>query len=109
MGEKMSDITPKFKLYLFISIIAMIISIGCSLTTMIYNNSFDIGLLLVGLGASFIPFVSTISIILSSNDIPTEVIAFLGIITTIISIIQTFLIAMFILQSVHNLIWNPDV
>jgi hypothetical protein len=27
----------------------------------------------------------------------------------VLSAIETFLLAMFVLQTVHNIIWNPDV
>lgn len=104
----MSDILPKFKLYLLITFFAMLINVGYNIMNMVINNTFDLLGLLAGLGIAFIPFVSTISIIVTSN-IPVEAMAFISIITTVISIIQTFLITMFILQTVHNIIWNPDV
>lgn len=105
----MSDILPKFKLYLFVSIFSILINLGYNLMVSVYNNSLNVISLLSGFGTSFIPFVNTISMVFTSGNTPIEVLTFISIITITISIIQTFLIAMFILQTVHNIIWNPDV
>lgn len=85
------------------------INLGYSIMNMAYTNNFDITLLLVGLGSSFVPFVSTITVIILSSNIPTEVTAFISTITFIISVVQIFLITMFLLQTVKNIIWQPDV
>lgn len=94
----MSDVLPKFKLYMFISFISIFLNIGYVLYTFILTDSFNIISLLAGFGSSFVPFISTISLVFSFGSIPIEVIAFVGIFTTIISIIQTYLIAVMILN-----------
>lgn len=89
---------PKLRLYLFTSIIAIFLNIFFSIYLMILNNTFGLLSLLTGFGTSFIPFFSTISLVFTFGSIPVEVIALWGIITTIISIIQAYLIATIILN-----------
>lgn len=106
----MSDILPKVKGYIFVSIISLIINIGIILVHIIQVNSIDlstIGFTLAGMGSSFIPFVSMLP--LTTLDIPTEILLLLGLFTGIISAYQLILMAMMLLQIIANVIWNPDV
>lgn len=106
----MSDITPKLKLYIFLSLIKLIINLGGIFYTVISTNVLNVGQVVigvVGLGTSFIPFVDLISFALMG--LPTEILALIGIFTGLLSAIQTVILAMMILQVIHNVIWNPDV
>jgi len=106
----MSDITPKIKLYIFISIIHLIINIGVILYKMIISNGFslsDIVFSASALGTSFIPFVDIISFLFLG--LPGEVLGLIVLFTGLLSAVQSVLIAMMILQVIHNIIWNPDV
>lgn len=94
----MSDVLPKFKMYMFISFISIFLNIGYVLYTFILTDSFNILSLLAGFGSSFIPFISTISLVFAFGSIPVEVIAFVGVFTTIISIIQAYLIVIMVLN-----------
>jgi hypothetical protein len=106
----MSDILPKIKLYILLSIINLIINLGTICFKLITTSTLEfssIALIIADIGGSFVPFVSLVSIALMG--LPTEVFALIGIFTGIISAVQTFIIAMMILSLVHNIIWNPDV
>lgn len=106
----MSDISPKIKFYIFLSLIKLIINLGGILYNFISNNSIDVGQIIigsVGLGTSFIPFVDLISFALMG--LPVEILALIGLFTGILSAVQTIFLAMMILQIIHNIIWNPDV
>jgi len=103
----MSDVTPKMKLYVLLSLISLGINVGVFLTACIINTTFDLGTLVLSSGGSFIPFVSLFG--LASLGLPVEIAGLIGLFTGIISGIQTFILAMIILQTVSNLIWSPDV
>lgn len=75
----------------------------------ICKQSTDIGLFIASIGTSFIPFVSLIVLFVYPVGLPIEFIAFASVIVVIFSSVQTVLIAMFILQTVSNLLWHPDV
>ena len=94
----MASVIPKFKLYLFVSIVSILIGIGYSLMTMVYAGEFNILLLLSGFGTGFVPFISIITITITATYLPVEVIAFVGVITTIVSIVQTYLIVTILLN-----------
>lgn len=101
----MSDILPKLKTFIFITIIMILIN----MSIWICKQSTDISLFIASIGTSFIPFVSLITFFLFPVDLPVEFIAFASIIVIIFSSVQTVLMAMFILQTVSNLLWHPDV
>lgn len=101
----MSDILPKLKTFIFITIIMVLIN----MSIWICKQSTDIGLFIASIGTSFIPFVSLITLFLYPVGLPIEFIAFATVIVVIFSSVQTVLIAMFILQTVSNVLWHPDV
>ena len=107
----MSDIMPKVKLYIFISIMCLIVNIGIILSFIAGNVSgysiMDIAMSGSAIITAFIPFVSIISFALLG--IPLEIFLFATIMIGIFSTVQTLLIAFMILQTVKNLIWQPDV
>lgn len=99
----MADVLPKFKMYLFISIITMIFNIIISF----FRPNFSFGYLAVGAGTAFLPFASLLNLI--DFNIDGTVLLFIAIITTLMSTIQAFILAMIILSVVSNLIWSPNV
>ena len=101
----MSDILPKLKMFIFITIIQVLINMSIWLC----RQSTDIGLFIASIGTSFIPFVSLIPLFLFPVGLPVEFIAFATVIVVIFSSVQVVIMAMFILQTVSNLIWSPDV
>jgi len=103
----MSDVLPKMKLYFLISLVMLCINLGVFLCGSIINNSFDFSSFALSSGGSFVPFISLVSLALL--NIPVEISIIIALFTSILSGIQTFILAMFILQTVHNIIWNPDV
>ena len=106
----MSDILPKFKLYLFICFISFLINLsvlvlkGLTSTNVAGLGLIDFAGMVIG---SFVPFVN-LTILIGLN-IPLEITAFIGSIMTVMSGVQVFIIAMFVLQIVNNLLWHPDV
>lgn len=110
----MSDVLPKIKLYLFISLIQLVINIGiiiCNLaTTNTYSSDFTATALIsgaVGVSGAFVPFISLISLALVG--FPAELNFLFGIATGIFSALQTLIIFLLILQMVSNILWSPDV
>jgi hypothetical protein len=106
----MSDVMPKVKLYVFISIISLIVNVGVILSMLATNEGVSILDLMVGgstILTAFIPFVSLLPIALLG--IPLEIFLFIGIFTTILSVIQTLIITFIVLQVAKNIIWQPDV
>lgn len=99
----MSDILPKFRMYFFICVIIFLTNVVVTLCQMSFSLT-NIIALTVG---SFVPFVSLVSLV--GNDFPSEFTLFVGAIFTILSVIQVFLILMFVFQSADNLLWHPDV
>jgi hypothetical protein len=99
----MADILPKFKLYGLIVIINFFINLGIVLVKPNLNISSIFGLSI----GSFVPFVDLT--ILINTGFPIEVTAFFTMIMLILSSVQVFLLAMFILQTVSNLLWSPNV
>jgi hypothetical protein len=94
----MASVIPKFKLYLFMSVFSILIGIGYSLMLMVYANEFNILVLLAGFGTGFVPFTTLITLVITVGYLPIEVIAFVTILTTIISIIQAYLIITILLN-----------
>lgn len=104
----MSDILPKAKTYILISIFQMLINIGAwvfnvSLTD--FNNyllSFG-----VGVGGAFLPGVSLVN--LAFLNLPEFMTIIIGVFTGIFTGVQAFLLVVMIMQMVRNLLWQPDV
>lgn len=87
-------------MYMFYSIITLSFSMIFILVGQIYSNTFNVMPFLAGLGTSFVPFISTITIVLTNLHMPVEVIAFIGIFTLVFSIVQTYLIIEIIVSHV---------
>jgi len=101
----MSDILPKLKMFIFITIIQVLINMSiwvCKQTT-------DINVFIASIGTSFIPFVSLITLFVFPSGLPVEFIAFATVVIVIFSSVQVVIMAMFFLQTVSNLLWSPDV
>ena len=104
----MSDVMPKIKTYLFISVIQLMLNIGIYVFSLDnidnYLMSFS-----ATVGEAFLPFVSLINLgsvgILEGN--PVAIIS--GIVTGIMSGLQTLIILFIGFQILSNLIWHPDV
>jgi len=106
----MSDVMPKVKYYIIVSIVLFFINLGIFISSCAVNNTFDLLAFGIIAGTTFIPIVSGIATIVSViASLPAEILIFLGIFTGILTGLQTFIIAMIILQTVSNLFWSPDV
>lgn len=106
----MADVIPKLKLYILVSVISFIINLGAFSYKLMISNTLSVADLIIGVidvGGSFVPFVSFVSFALMG--LPIEVFLLLTTITTILSIIQSFIIAMIIISLAKNIIWQPDV
>jgi hypothetical protein len=102
----MSDVMPKMKIYILCSAIILIYNMGIWLMSCIANNTINLGYLALSSGGSFVPFVSLISTAISGiGEITPLLLIFTGILTGV----QVFIVAMILLQIVHNLFWSPDV
>lgn len=99
----MSDVLPKLKMYLLVSFIALFFQLGITLSSL----KLEITNLVTGALSGFIPFVGVVNIVIS--DLPTDISIIFLMITSVLSGIQIFILAMIILQIVSNIIWNPDV
>lgn len=64
----------------------------------------DLFVLTIG---SFVPFVNLL--VLIGTGFPSELTVLITMVLVILSSIQVFLLAMFVFQTVHNILWNPDV
>lgn len=87
---------PKFKFFVFLSVIQIFFNLASFLNTSINNNTFDLLTLFSGIGISFVPFVSLIQLVFSNMDV--FALAFIGIFTGMISAFQTYLIAEIVLS-----------
>jgi len=106
----MSDVLPKIKLYLFISIIQLIVNFAVLIVTMASDSSINVNMLVLGsseVGGAFVPFISLIP--LAVIGFPVELTAIIGIVTGIFSVLQALIIFLLVLQMVSNLLWSPDV
>lgn len=106
----MSDVLPKIKLYLFISVIQLIMNLAVFVVTWASSTTGNINMLVLGsseVGGAFIPFISLIP--LAVIGFPVELSLIIGIVTGIFSALQTIIIFLLVLQMVSNLIWSPDV
>ena len=90
----MASIMPKFKLYTLISIFSLLINIVVWIFTTL--NFSLITFATTGVIGGFIPFVSLINLAVTMPDLPSEIIAIIGVFTLMFSIIQTFLIIVMI-------------
>jgi hypothetical protein len=99
----MSDVLPKMKMYILVSIVSLVINLGVILSSL----KFDFGSIALGLAGSFIPVISLISVAISG--LPTEIMVFVAIVTGLLTGIQVFILAMIVLSLVKNIFWQPDV
>lgn len=112
----MSDVLPKMRLYLFLSITTLLINLSIvGVATLSNSQTVSVDIATVGAdlaiasGTSFIPFTSLINIAtLNLVDIPM-LLLFYTLIILIISAIAAFILAMVLLQIISNLFWSPDV
>lgn len=82
----MADILPKLKLFLFLSIIQLVINLGISIA----SGAFDIIGWAGMIGGAFVPFVSMIGLVFSG--FPVEVNAIFLAIIGIISGLQAYMV-----------------
>lgn len=99
----MSDILPKFKVYMLICVVSFLISVTVVLSKLSFSVTDLLGLTI----GTFVPFVNLT--VLFGTNYPIELASIITTIMVILSGIEVFLLAMFVFQTVHNLIWNPDV
>jgi hypothetical protein len=90
----MSDILPKVKMYLFLTLILVLINIA----VFIAKQSTSIFDMIATIGTSFIPFAGLISLLVFPSGLPVEFIAFAGTIIGIFSGIVTYLLVEIILN-----------
>lgn len=84
----MSDILPKVKMYLFLTLILVLINIA----VFIAKQSSNIGEIAISIGTSFIPFAGLISLLVFPSGLPVEFIAIAGTIISIFSGVVTYLL-----------------
>ena len=105
----MSDSLPKMKLYIFISIIQLLMNMVVVIFTLtslsgafnLIRNSAMEGF------SSFVPFVSFIG--LASLDLDPSFALLMGVFVTLFSAIQTYIIVVIVGGFVSNVIWHPDL
>lgn len=90
----MSDILPKVKMYLFLTLILVLINISL----FIAKQSTSIIDLVATIGTSFIPFAGLITLLIFPSGLPVEFISFSGCIIAIFSGIITYLLVEIILN-----------
>lgn len=106
----MSDILPKFKVFMFVAVISFLINLSVLIAKMSIKASDFSGLIInfAGLSiGSFVPFVNLL--VLADTGFPFEVVAFLTMVMVILAGIELFIIVMFGLQLISNILWHPDV
>ena len=119
----MAGVMPKISLYLFLSIICLMINLSVFFTVVIANESQDItgfmdeatytdadlltveedadlGTFAFATGGSFVPFVSLISIAMLGDDLPIEMTVITGLVIGIIGAMQIFLLLIIVLTMV---------
>ena len=117
----MAGVMPKIGLYLFLSLICLMINLSFFFTAMIVDenqniDSFmgeatykedelliesddaDITNFAFATGGSFVPFVSLIPIAISGETLPPEVTVITGLVVGIISAVQIFLLLVIVLN-----------
>jgi len=92
----MASVLPKVYLYMFISIIAVVIATGYNLMSMIANETFDVLLLISSFATGFIPFATTISLVFNNTGVPIEIVAIVGAITGLISALQIYVLSIIV-------------
>jgi len=90
----MSDILPKAKMYLFFTVILVLINIALFIS----KQSTNVIDLVASIGTSFIPFAGLITLLVFPSGLPVEFIAFAGCIIAIFSGIITYLLAEIIIN-----------
>ena len=117
----MAGVMPKIGLYLFLSIICLMINLSIFFTAMIVDenqniesfmgestytgddlliedDSADIGNFAFATGGSFVPFVSLIPIALLGDSLPVEMTVITGLVIGIIGTVQIFLLLVIVLN-----------
>ena len=117
----MAGVMPKIGLYLFLSMICLMINLSIFFTAMIIDenqnidsfmgestykeddlliedDSADIGNFAFATGGSFVPFVSLISIALLGDSLPIEMTVITGLVIGIIGAVQIFLLLVIVLN-----------
>lgn len=117
----MGAVFPKVKVYLFLSVICILINLCVFMTVLIStgvsdssyigtnnkelsvdvdnNANLTVGTLAVSTGSAFLPFASIVSLVVYFGDtLPTEVTIFTGLILGIISAIQITLLSLIIIN-----------
>lgn len=86
----MADVLPKIKMWIFLSIFKLMITISVTLA----SGKIDLLGLFGSIGGAFVPFVELIAIV--TTGFPIEIISFISIFTAIISAIQIYLLIVII-------------
>lgn len=120
----MGAVMPKFKTYIWLSIICLMINISIFCTVLISDNTASIGNFMdsseddeygftgdlpentnatiqnfiLSSSASFVPFFSLVSLALLGGDLPLLMTTFTGVVIAIISAVQIFLLSIIILN-----------
>lgn len=84
----MADVLPKMKMYIFLTLILVLINVA----VFISKQSINIGDLIVSIGTSFIPFAGIIALLVFPSGLPVEFIALASVIIGIFSGIVTYLL-----------------
>jgi len=99
----MADVIPKLKMYVFISIIQLLIN----LVALIFSSGISAISSITTTITAFIPFIGLLN--LAFLGIPTEAFVIIGLITGLFSVIQTFIILVVIGGFMSNILWHPDL
>ena len=116
----MAGVMPKIGLYLFLSLICLMINLSFFFTAMIVDENQDIGSFMgeatykeddllikdesatsniaFATGGSFVPFVGLISIALLGDSLPFEMTVITGLFIGIIGAVQIFLLVVIVLN-----------
>lgn len=120
----MSSVLPKFKIYMWLSIICLMINLCVFVGVVIADNTADVNNFLdnsdtddvefnrdlpnnynatttnfaISVGTSFIPFFSLIPLSLMGSDLPSIMTTFVGLVIGIIGAVQIFLLSIIILN-----------
>jgi hypothetical protein len=106
----MSDVLPKARLFIFISMISLLINLSIvGVSALSGSADVNVGTVVFAGGSAFLPFVDLINIATLNLTAIPFVLAFYTIIAIILGALKLFIIAMIILQTVSNIFWSPDV
>lgn len=103
----MSDILPKAKLYILISLFQLLINACAYVSGLMNELTFDFTHVIGDVLSSFLPFVSLVSLVIL--DLPQPLFLVLSLVTGIFSGVQAFILVMMGLQLISNLFYHPDV